>query len=194
MSEAITRYTSQYNKAACVCGCSSRVGAALAPANSQLISLQSTAATVVPVRARREIAWLWCVHPQTQQIYWFLHLNCGRRASAACGSAHSDIKKNKRLGNVHWEGDSASSMSSLFLRKKVWVTISSIHSPSCPYTLPPPAPPAPPAPQNHSYSADSLHETTGRCAISCNCPRRVVARRITADKQVPGKHFPCLFY
>lgn len=43
-----------------------------------------------------------------------------------------------------------------------------------------------------SYSADSLHETLSRCAISCNCPCCSFARRISADKQVPEKHCPCL--
>lgn len=44
--------------------------------------------------------------------------------------------------------------------------------------------------KKHPYSADSLHETLSRCVISCNCPFRSIARRISAGKQVPEKRCP----
>lgn len=68
---------------------------------------------------------------------------------------------------------------SLVLMKNVWITISSIHS-SWVFIIH----------KKHSYSADSLHETLSRCVISCNCPFRSIARRISAGKQVPEKRCP----
>lgn len=76
--------------------------------------------------------------------------------------------------------------SSLVLMKNVWIIISSIHSSSCFLLY------KKQTNKQKSYSADSLHETLSRCAISCNCPCCSFARRISADDQVPEKHCPCL--